>query len=471
MGRQASSSEPAPSSPGVSSANAVGWRACDLFSFDDTAAALQGADVAFYLVHSMLPSARLTQGSFRDFDLICADNFARAAARHHVRQIIYLGGILPGASASHRPLSAHLASRLEVEHTLAAHGVPVTALRAALVIGQGGSSFDMLVKLVERLPAMVCPAWTLTRTQPLALSDAIALLSFCIDRPDTFGRVFDVAGPEILSYREMMVRTAARLGVRRHLFSLPFLSPRLSSLWVSLVTGAPRALVRPLVESLRHEMIAGDRALNELAGIPGLSFDQALDEAFGQVDAGAGANVEVSASVPPQRSARIRPPSIAPRSERARPGAASTGRSVRSVQRLPLPKAHTSESVAQEYLTWLPRRLAPFLRVEVGPEAAHPRVCGIYLRGVSRPLLELVFGSDVTGRERTALSIVGGLLVRASKRGCLEFREVLERRFVLAAIHEFQPRLPWPVYVTTQALIHLLVMRAFARHLSHLHSS
>ena len=130
-----------------------------------------------YLVHSMLPSAHLTQGNFRDFDLICADNFGRAAARNGVRQIIYLGGIVPAAANRGHALSSHLASRLEVENTLAASGVPVTALRAALVVGRGGSSFDILVKLVTRLPAMICPAWTSTRTQPIALSDVVALLA------------------------------------------------------------------------------------------------------------------------------------------------------------------------------------------------------------------------------------------------------------------------------------------------------
>ena len=223
-------------------------RRCDLFSVSQTHAALVGAEIAVYLVHSMSPNARLTQGRFEDLDLLLADNFARAAAVAGVRRIIYLGGLLPtGEGAS---LSPHLASRLEVEKALGAHGVPVTAVRAGLVVGAEGSSLNLLVRLVERLPVMICPSWTSSRTQPIALSDVLEILEHCCFDEETAGRVCEVGGPDVLSYREMMQVTARVVGRRRPMIPVPVVTPALSELWVSLVTMTSRSLVRPLIASL-----------------------------------------------------------------------------------------------------------------------------------------------------------------------------------------------------------------------------
>jgi len=152
------------------------WRACDLLGLRNTERALEGAEYAYYLVHSMMPSARLTQGSFWDFDLIVADNFARAAQRAGVKQIIYLGGIVPGREV----LSHHLTSRFEVERALQAYGVPVTTLRAGLVVGAEGSSFLAMARTLERLPVVFCPPWADTLSHPVALEDAVTLLAFCL---------------------------------------------------------------------------------------------------------------------------------------------------------------------------------------------------------------------------------------------------------------------------------------------------
>ncbi len=194
-------------------------RACDLYSLLDAEKALVGARVAVYLVHSMMPTARLTQGSFRDMDLICADNFARAAKKAGVEQIVYLGGLIPQGVK----LSTHLESRLEVERTLGAHGVPLTTLRAGLVLGRGGSSFLMMARLVKRLPLMVSPSWAESATQPVALADVVALLRFVIGNQETYSRTFDVSGPEVLTYRSMMKRTAEVLGLTRHILPLPII--------------------------------------------------------------------------------------------------------------------------------------------------------------------------------------------------------------------------------------------------------
>ncbi|MDP2315504.1 MAG: NAD-dependent epimerase/dehydratase family protein [Pseudomonadota bacterium] len=408
-------------------------RRCDLFSLLDCEQALAGADVAVYLVHSMMPSARLTQASFADMDLILADNFARAARRMGVRQIVYLGGIVPEVGG----LSPHLASRVEVEHALAAHGVPVTTLRASLVIGPDGSSFRILQRLVERLPFMVLPRWTRSACQPIHVDDVVALLAGVCGAPFATGETFDIGGPEVLSYAALLERTARVLGRTPRFVTVPFFSPELSRLWVTLVTGTSRELVGPLVSSLRHPMVARDLRLQERLALPGLPLDDAL------------------------RIATTATPARAPKPRRIAPPAVNT---VRSVQRLPVPEGRDAIWAAAEYMTWLPRALRPVLWVNVD-EAGLVRF-GIL--GVRRSLLELAWSRERSLPDRTLLYVVGGLLARVVEghRGRLEFRVVLGGRSLVAAVHDLVPNLPWPVYNATQALAHLWVMRAFGRHLA-----
>ena len=210
----------------------------------------------------------------------------------------------------------------------------MTTLRAGLVIGGGGSSFEMLVRLVRRLPAMICPRWTLNRMQPVAVEDVVALLSFAVGHHACFGQAFDVGAPEVPTYRELMGMCAEILGVRRRMIPVPLFTPRLSRLWVSLVTGAPGALVGPLVESLRHEMIARDQRLAEMAGLTPTSVRTALVRALASTDGD-------PAPSPPESSPRRE----APRSL------------VRSVQRMRLPSGCTADWAAIEYVRWLPRAL------------------------------------------------------------------------------------------------------------------
>jgi len=411
-------------------------RSCDLFSYEDAYAALEGADVAFYLVHAMMPGARLTQARFEDLDAISADNFARAARARGVRQIVYLGGLVPEEGS----LSRHLESRREVERVLAAHGVPLTTLRAGLVVGSGGSSFEMMIRLVKRLPFMICPAWMRMRTQPIDLDDVVQLLDFCADRPETFGETYDIGGPEVMSYQEMIAATARALGKRRTLVPVRLFSTRLSCLWVSLVTAAPRSLVRPLIDSLNHETVTRERRLQSLAGIPGRTFEESLSHAL---------------------SLRTRSTSR----PRAFVGARGqhTVSDARSVQRLPLPSGFDAERVAREYESWLVRFL-PVLRAR--REGEH--VVTFYLAPIAIPLLVLAYSPTSSTRDRALLYVAGGALARPYDRGRLEFTCVPDRPEVLAAVHDFHPRLPWWLYLFTQAKVHRLVMWAFGRHLGRL---
>lgn len=427
--------------PGVDD-DGVQWRNCDLYSLLDAEKALQGADVAVYLVHSMLPSARLTQASFEDTDLILADNFARAAAAANVRQIIYLGGLIPTDTAPDK-LSRHLDSRLEVERALGAYGVPVTALRAGMVIGAGGSSLDMLLKLVRRLPLMLTPKWTRSQTQCIALSDVVELIDFAVGEPRTYGQAFDVGAPEVTQYRDLMRITAEVLGKPARMFNVPFFSPGLSKLWVSLISGQPRALVSPLVESLKHNMVARDLTLQEMAGQSPTPLRTALADAI---------KAEAVRTAVKTRTPKAKRPQPAP--------------DVRSIQRLSDPGIGDADWVTDEYMRWLPRFCRPFVHVE--QDGVQMRFC--VPKGPC--LLVLTKSTERSSPDRALLYITGGMLTRVdetgNRRGRLEFRQVAGEGVYLAAIHDFSPRLPWWFYTVTQAKAHLLVMRAFERHLNRL---
>jgi len=424
------------------------WRRCDLFSLRQVEDALAGAEVAVYLVHSMMPASRLVQGRFQDLDLVCADNFGRAARLRGVKRIIYLGGLIPDIPSSQ--LSEHLRSRREVEVALGGHGVPLVALRAGLVIGAHGSSFDMLARLVRRLPVMLCPAWTQTLTQPIALEDVVRLLSFAVTHELEAG-IYDVGGPDVLSYRDLMALVAEQLGVRRRLVPVPLFSPGFSRLWVSLVTGAPRALVAPLIQSLRHTMRAHDRRLQEWAGVPGQPVRLAVARAL---------------APPPPHPARPVVPAVDARQRRLE---IRRDRRVRSVQRLPLPAGQTATAVAQTYLRWLPRFFASWIRADVDDAGVTPRLCRFRLRGLRPPILILRFSPERSPADRPLFYVTGGALARAPARGRLEFREMTDERggarFLLAALHDFVPRLPWWLYQATQAWVHVWTMNRFARYL------
>ncbi|MBM4014272.1 MAG: SDR family oxidoreductase [Planctomycetes bacterium] len=214
-------------------------------------AAMSGCGAAYYLVHSMTSAG----DAFRHRDLELAATFAAAARRAGVGRIIYLGGLGEMGDG----LSEHLASRREVEHTLAAAGVPLTVLRAAMIIGSGSASFEILRYLVERLPVMVTPRWVTTECQPIAVANVIEHLVRCLDVDATIGATLDIGGPDILDYRSLMRVMQEELGVARRLvIPLPILTPRLSSLWIHLVTPISHAIARPLAEGLRNRVICRD---------------------------------------------------------------------------------------------------------------------------------------------------------------------------------------------------------------------
>ncbi len=414
----------------------VEWRVCDLFSVLQTEKALEGVDVAIYLVHSMLPSARLTQSSFENADLALADSFARAARRSGVRRIIFLSGLVPPGGR----LSRHLASRLEVETVLASYGCPVTSLRSGMIIGAQGSSFQMMYLLVKRLPVMVCPAWTENRTQCIDARDVVALISYCLRNPEITSQAYDIGAPDVLTYRQLMSLLAREMGVRRWMFPLPYFTPGLSRLWVQLITGAPKNLVSPLIHSLRYEMLVKNDVLLRRFGRPLRTVTESLRDCLKEM------RPDLRASTAKRRQ-QLKGPS-----------------EVRSLQRMPIPRGKNAEWAAAEYFRWLPRFLRPWIRVTRDEGSARWQ---FRFLGVSPSLLELEYSGSRSSVDRQLFYIRGGLLARRSQKSSarLEFREVLGGEWMLAAIHDFAPALPWFIYSWTQAVVHGWVMARFKLHL------
>ena len=248
----------------------------DLDDVETTAVSMRGCQAAYYLVHSMVA----TGASYAEADRRLAERFAWAAARAGVGRIIYLGGL----GEQRAGLSAHLSSRREVEAVLAAGPVPVTVLRAAMIIGSGSASFEILRYLVERLPVMVTPRWVKTQSQPIAISNVLTYLVACLSMPVTVGRTLDIGGPDVVSYLELMQIMAEKRGLRRRLvIPVPVLTPRLSSLWIHLVTPLSHRIARPLAEGLRNPVVCRDDEATRLMPQRLLGVREAIEVALVQV--------------------------------------------------------------------------------------------------------------------------------------------------------------------------------------------
>ncbi|MEO5963986.1 MAG: SDR family oxidoreductase [Candidatus Limnocylindrales bacterium] len=249
--------------------------AADLLDASTLPPALEGVDVAYYLAHSMGAGER----GFAERDRRAAGDFAKAAAQAGVTRIVYLGGLGDDTA----DLSHHLASRHETGAELASAGVPVTEFRAAVIIGSGSASFEILRHLTERLPVMITPRWVGTRCQPIGIADVLDYLVGALDHPEVTG-IVEIGGPDVLSYGDMM-RTYARLrGLRRLMIPVPVLTPRLSSYWVNIVSPVPSAIARPLIEGLRNEVVVRDPGPAAAFGLAPLPYVEALQRAIDRTD-------------------------------------------------------------------------------------------------------------------------------------------------------------------------------------------
>ncbi len=231
-------------------------------------------DVAYYFVHGM-------STSYTDFSVLeqrMAANFAHYVARTQAQQIIYLSGI-----ANDQQLSAHLKSRQDTEEVLARSGVPVTVLRAAIIIGSGSASFEIIRDLVEKLPVMVAPKWIKSKCQPIAIRNVIQYLEGIMLKEASYGKVFDIGGPNVLDYREMMMQFAEVREFKRYIFTVPVLTPKLSSYWLYFVTSTSYNLVRSLVDSMHHDVVCKNSGIDEIVPLELLSYKEALQNAFQKI--------------------------------------------------------------------------------------------------------------------------------------------------------------------------------------------
>ena len=244
----------------------------DVHEPDTLAHAMEGCEAAYYLVHS------LAAKDFEQLDADAARSFARAAADAGVRRIIYLGGL----GRDRDELSAHLRSRRDVERLLGSTGIPVTTLRAGIIVGHGGVSWEITRQLVEHLPAMVTPRWVRTRTQPIAVTDVVRYLVGVLDITEAAGRTFDIGGPEVLQYATMLRRVAEIERRRLVIVPIPMLSPQLSSLWLSLVTDVDTRTGRTLVDSMANEVVVEDDSIRTIVPFEPRSFDAAVREALAE---------------------------------------------------------------------------------------------------------------------------------------------------------------------------------------------
>ena len=419
------------------------WRHCDLFSAPDLDAALAGVDAAVYLVHSLAPSSRLTQAHPRDMDLVLADNFAGAAAANGLRQIVFVSGVMP-RSFRFSPL---LWSRREVEMVLGSRGTPVTALRASLVVGPGGTGPKLLLDLVRRLPVLALPPSAGSLTRPIALPDLVRAILHCLGRPERYTGAFDIGGAETLSYEQMLRETARVLGLKRVFVRVPLVPNTLAALTARVVSDAPAPMVEAIVESLPQDTLMRDNPLQRAIAPAALGFADALAASLDPV----------SKRLKPSPRARIREQDAHLMREQSL---------VRSIQRVILPPGQDAAWVAGNYFRWLGQCCWPLVRSRV--DDAHN--VEVWVRALPLKLLALTHLPSASAPQRQVYAISGGLLARrgAAGRPRFEFQTLLAGRYTMTAIHDYAPALPWYVYILTQAVGHLLVMRRYQSRLARL---
>lgn len=232
-------------------------------------------DAAYYLIHSMSSNAK----DFSSLEEIAANNFIKLVKQTSIKQIIYLGGI-----TNEEKLSKHLASRKRVEEILLTGGIPLTSIKAGIIVGSGSASFEIIRDLVEKLPVMITPKWLNTKHQPIAIRNILEYLTGVLLKPETFNNSYDVGGPDVLSYKEMLLQLAEVRGLKRYIFTVPVMTPRLSSYWLYFVTSTSYMLAINLVNSMKIEVVAKNNQLEKLLEIKSISYKKSIQLAFQKIE-------------------------------------------------------------------------------------------------------------------------------------------------------------------------------------------
>ena len=234
----------------------------------------QDIEAGYYLVHSM------AKKDYLKTELDCAVNFRESLAKTNIKHLIYLSGIV-----NEKTLSKHLISRRNVEQELSTGKYNFTSIRSGIIIGAGSASFEIIRDLVEKLPIMVAPKWLLTRSQPIAISDVIKILNKTLDNSKTFNKNFDIGGPEIISYKDILIRYSSLRGLQRRIFIVPVMTPKLSSYWLYFVTSTAYNLAVSLVESMKVEVVCRDKSLENILSLKTISYEKSLQNAFKKIEA------------------------------------------------------------------------------------------------------------------------------------------------------------------------------------------
>jgi uncharacterized protein YbjT (DUF2867 family) len=420
------------------------WKFCDFFSMRSVEEALSGADYAIYLIHTRIASARLDQAASEDMDILVADNFARAAKKKGIKQILYLGSLIPEGDIT----SPLIRSRQEIAEVLASRGTPVTTLRASLIVGPGSSVINLLANIIERAPFVIIPRWALTRKQPIALPDVLRAVRFCLGKEEFYGNDYDIGGKDLMNFRELVEAAEELLGKRKIVLTFPFFPRRLYYWWVRLLDwNAHPGLVRLLVEALQYSVSVKSNPLQDMLLRDAMPGRQALDPYLEQEEK----------KLPPNPRSAFKKRESSDLLMQSR---------VRSIQRLRLPRGQNAAWVADYYFPWLSRFLRSFVLCEIDREGSW----SIYARFPRLHIMELTFHPEHSTPDRRMYFITGGLLARVfgSSGARLEFRDILGSRFTVVAIHDFRPYLSWYFYIATQAVIHKFVMRAFQKEMARL---
>ncbi|MDW4142315.1 NAD-dependent epimerase/dehydratase family protein [Staphylococcus saprophyticus] len=405
----------------------VTWKAADLFDLNEITEVMEDIDIAIYLVHSMMPSAKLTQASFEDMDALLADNFAKAASYNKVQHIVFMSGLIPNTNE----LSPHLRSRLECEQILGSYGVPVSTLRAGLIIGSKGSSYPILKKLVERLPGLLLPKWAYNTTLPVAIDDVIDGLYKIVERNPHENESIDIGGPSHMTYKDLFKQTAEVLDKRLPTIDFPIIPIWLSKYWVKLISGVPKEMVYPLMDSLIHDMIRNDENIVKDISIGKIDYKESVRNALEE-------ETKTQKKGKSSRKGDIK--------------------DVRAISRVVLPKDVNMIQLAESYANFLNR-----ITLNVVNSDFNEDNFTISVPFLNKDLLLLSKDFKASNNERILYRIVGGDFALDSDGGNarLEFRRLPNSDACIIALQEYEPTLPWWVYKYTQAKVHKSVMNLF----------
>ena len=414
------------------------WRYCDLFSRQAVAEAVSDCDYIIYLVHTRIPTARLNQAESENMDLLIADNVARSASLKGIKQMVYLGSLIPQGNSA----SDFVEKRNEVIEALSNYDTPLTVMRAGLVVAPGSNAVRLLANIATRLPIVLVPHWANTRKQPIAVTDVIRAIRYCLGNQGAYGQDYDIGGPVVLTFRDLLHRVASTLKSGPTFITVPYFPARLYYWYLRLLDRhAHPALINLIVEALGHDLIVRDNALQQFIAENSVLPREIIDP-----------YIKKYGHMPSNPRLPFRKKYMA--------GLRSKS-NVRSIQRIALQPGRNATWVADIFFKWLPRFARPFVLCEVDKAGN----CRILSRLPKLHLITLSFKPKHSSPDRRMYFITGGLLAKGHDELTprFEFRDVLQGRYTIAAIHDFRPQLPWGFYVLTQAVIHLIAMRTFQK--------